>query len=115
MTQTSNNTWGLGLSESGDVFGSTANGEHSVYLGIPNRFYEAVRGWHGNGSIGIADHSKIHPVTSDVRQVDHFGGFTAAAGHELYTARSFPSQFWDRGGLRLRADGAFGSHRLAGA
>ena len=95
LTQTSNNTWGLGLSESGDVFGSTANGEHSVFMAIPNRFYEAVRGWHGNGSSPIDDHKKIHPVTSDVRQVDHFGGYTAAAGHELYTARSFPPEYWD--------------------
>jgi uncharacterized protein len=95
LTQTSNNTWGLGLSESGDVFGSTANGEHSVFMAIPNRFYEAVRGWHGNGSSSIDDHKKMHPVTSDVRQVDHFGGYTAAAGHELYTARSFPPEYWD--------------------
>ncbi len=96
LTTTSNNTWGLGLSENGDVFGSTANGQHTVHLGIANRYYEAVRGFSGNGSDGIEDHNKIHPVTEDVRQVDHFGGFTAAAGHELYTARSFPEAYWDR-------------------
>ncbi len=44
----------------------------------------------------IADHKKFHPVTEDVRQVDNFGGYTAAAGHELYTARSFPTEYWDR-------------------
>ena len=47
LTTTSNNTWGLGFSESGEVFASTANNEHSVFLGIPNRYFEAVRGWHG--------------------------------------------------------------------
>ncbi len=96
LTHTTNNTWGLGLSEEGDVFGSTANVDHSFYVGIPNRFYEGVRGWRGRGGIPIWDHRKFHPITSDVRQVDQFGGYTAAAGHELYTARSFPEAYWDR-------------------
>ena len=96
LTHTTNNTWGLGLSEDGDVFGSTANVDHSFYVGIPNRFYEGVRGWRGNGGIPIMDHKKFHPVTTDVRQVDQFGGYTAAAGHELYTARSFPEAYWNR-------------------
>ena len=30
-----NNTWGLGFNETFDVFGSTANGEHSVYVADP--------------------------------------------------------------------------------
>lgn len=105
LTQTSNNTWGLGLSESGDVFGSTANGEHSIYMAIPNRYYEAVRGWHGNGSMSIEDHKKFHPVTADVRQVDNFGGFTAASGHELYTARSFPQEYWNRASFTCEPTG----------
>ncbi len=96
LTQTSNNTWGLGLSPAGDVFGSTANNEHAVHLAIPNRFFEMVRGWSGHGSEGIADHKQAHPITDDVRQVDWFGGYTAAAGFELYTARSFPKEYWDR-------------------
>jgi putative membrane-bound dehydrogenase-like protein len=96
LTSTSNNTWGLGLAETGEIFASTANNEHSVHLAIPNRYYEAVRGWHGRGSIGIEDHKKFHPITEHVRQVDFHGGFTAAAGHALYTARSFPKEYWDR-------------------
>ncbi len=99
LTTTSNNTWGLGINESGDIFGSTANGQHSVYLSIPNRYYEAVRGWHGNGSAGIDDHKFFHPVTDDVKQVDNFNGYTAAAGHELYTARSFPKLYWDHAAM----------------
>ncbi len=95
LTSTSNNTWGLGLSETGEVFASTANNQHSVFLGVPNRYFEAVRGWHGAGSAGIEDHKKIHPVTDKIRQVDWHGGFTAAAGHALYTARSFPEEFWN--------------------
>jgi putative membrane-bound dehydrogenase-like protein len=96
LGSTSNNTWGLGLSETGSVFASTANGQHSVHLAVPNRTFEGVRGWHGQGVVGIADHHKIHPVTPHVRQVDHHGGFTAACGHALYTARSFPPEYWDR-------------------
>jgi putative membrane-bound dehydrogenase-like protein len=96
LSSTSNNTWGLGLSETGEVFASTANNQHSVHLAIPNRYFERVRGWHGHGSTGIEDHKKFHPVTDKVRQVDFHGGFTAACGHALYTARSFPRDYWDR-------------------
>jgi putative heme-binding domain-containing protein len=31
-----------------------------------------------------------------VRQVDHHGGYTAAAGHALYTARAYPRQYWNQ-------------------
>ncbi len=99
LTSTSNNTWGLGISEAGDIFASTANNEHSIFLGIPNRYFEAVRGWHGAGSAGIADHKEYHPIAGDVRQMDWHGGFTAATGHELYTARAFPPEYWDRAAL----------------
>ena len=45
LRSTNNNSWGVGFSEEGLLFGSTANGNPSVYLPIPNRYYEAVRGW----------------------------------------------------------------------
>ena len=53
-----------------------------------------------------------------MRQVDQFGGYTAGAGHALYTARTFPQQWWNRtafvceptghlvGTFVLRRDGA---------
>jgi putative membrane-bound dehydrogenase-like protein len=96
LGSTSNNTWGLGFSEAGDVLGSTANNNHSFHLALPNRTFESVRGWSGRGLAGIEDHKKIHPITPNVRQVDWHGGFTAAAGHALYTARGFPREYWDR-------------------
>jgi ribosomal protein L25 (general stress protein Ctc) len=34
-------------------------------------------------------------LTPGLRQVDFHGGFTAAAGHNLYTARNFPKQYWN--------------------
>ena len=38
----------------------------------------------------------MHPVTPYIRQVDVHGGYTAAAGHHLYTARAFPKEYWNR-------------------
>ena len=99
ITSTSNNTWGLGINEQGRVFASTANDEHSVELGVANRYFERVRGWQASGSRGIADHKRIHPITRDVRQVDWHGGYTAASGYEIYTARRFPPEFWNRAAL----------------
>lgn len=95
LTSTSNNTWGLGFTETFDVFASTANNTHSVYLGIPDRYYEGVVGIPTNGSIKIDGHYAMHPITEHVRQVDVFGGFTAASGHRFYTARDFPETYWN--------------------
>ena len=35
-------------------------------------------------------------MTPYIRQVDVHGGYTAAAGHQLYTARQFPQRYWNR-------------------
>jgi hypothetical protein len=96
LRSTNNNTWGLGFSEEGFVFGSTANGNPSEHMPIPNRYYEAVRGWSASVLSGIAESNRFEPVTDKVRQVDHHGGFTAAAGHALYTARNYPREYWNR-------------------
>ena len=96
VTPFTNNTWGLGFSETFDIFGSTANNTHSVYVGIPNRYYEGVAGLSGPGRKKIDGHYAMHTNTVNVRQVDVFGGFTSAAGHSLYTARSYPKSYWNR-------------------
>jgi len=93
---TNNNSWGVGFSEEGFLFGSTANGCPSVYLPIPNRYYESVRGWSSTVLQSIAASNKFQPITDKVRQVDWHGGFTAAAGHALYTARTYPPEYWNR-------------------
>ena len=96
LRNTNNNSWGVGLSEEGLVFGSTANGCPSVYLPIPNRYYEKVKGFDGGGVLrNIADSNRMFPITEKVRQVDYFGGFTAGAGHALYTARAYPKPYWN--------------------
>lgn len=97
IRSTDNNTWGLGISEEGLIFGSTANHNPSVFMPIANRYYERVRGWTPALTLGtIADTHLFHAVTDRVRQVDQFGGYTAGAGHALYTARRYPREYWNR-------------------
>jgi putative membrane-bound dehydrogenase-like protein len=95
MTTTSNNTWGFDFNEAGDVFGSTANNAHGWYMAIPHRDI-----WHApltlNGSKNTDTHKDMRTITKKVRQVDVFGGFTAAAGHNFYSARSFPKEYWNQ-------------------
>jgi putative membrane-bound dehydrogenase-like protein len=95
LRSTNNNSWGLGFSEEGLVFGSTANGCPSVYLPIPNRYYDQVRGASAGALQSIASSYRFYPLNDKVRQVDWHGGFTAGAGHALYTARAYPPQYWN--------------------
>jgi putative membrane-bound dehydrogenase-like protein len=94
MTSTSNNTWGFAFNETNDVFGSTANNSHGWYMAIPHSYFNSVNRIE-NGSRSTDTHRDMKPITEKVRQVDAFGGFTAAAGHNFYTARSFPKNYWN--------------------
>lgn len=96
IRSTDNNTWGLGISEDGLIFGSTANRDPSVFMPIPNRYYEQVRGWSPSTLHMISDTHLFDPITTNVRQVDHHGGYTAAAGHSIYTGRKYPQEWWNR-------------------
>ncbi|MBC6996902.1 PVC-type heme-binding CxxCH protein [Cytophaga sp. FL35] len=96
LTNTSNNTWGLGLTEDNSIFASTANNTHSVYVGIPNALMDDIKGIPATGSLKIDGHYAMQPITDNIRQVDVFGGFTAAAGHHFYTARNYPSKYWNK-------------------
>jgi putative membrane-bound dehydrogenase-like protein len=91
-----NNTWGLAFDETFNVFGSTANNEHSVYVAIPLRDYEGISGLRRDGKKKIDGHYAMQANTQKIRQVDSQGGFTAAAGHNFYTARAFPEEYWNR-------------------
>ena len=95
LGNTTNNTWGLGFSEEFDVFISTANNEHSDFFAIPLRYYEKAN-LRERGIEKIDAHYNMHVLTKELRQVDVHGGFTAAAGHSLYTARAFPKEYWNR-------------------
>ena len=96
LRSTNNNSWGVGISEEGLLFGSTANGCPSVYMPIPNRYYESVRGMSPAVLENMADSNRFFPITENVRQVDWHGGFTAGAGSALYTARTYPANYWNR-------------------
>ncbi len=96
IRSSNNNTWGFGMSEDGLIFGSTANHNPSMFMPIANRYYERVRGWSAEQLGTIADTHLFKAITDKVRQVDQFGGYTAGAGHALYTARTYPPQFWNK-------------------
>jgi hypothetical protein len=96
LATTSNNTWGLGFNEEGQVFGSTANGNPAVHMAIPRRYYASVAEWSAPTLEPIADSDEIHPIAENVRQVDHHGRYTAGAGFQFYTARAFPRSYWNR-------------------
>ena len=96
LRSTSNNTWGLCFDESGELFGSTANGCPFVHMPIPNRYYERVKGLSPTVLQNIAADNHIEPITDKVRQVDWHGGFTAASNVSIYTARTYPREYWNR-------------------
>ncbi len=94
VARTSNNTWGLGFTEEGFVFGSTANSRPSNFVHIPLRYYRAM-GLRDTVLPDIADRLDIFPQI-DILQVDQFGRYTAGTAHEVYTARAFPREYWNR-------------------
>lgn len=97
LANTSNNTWGLGFSEENNVFISTANNTHSAYYSMPAKY--AQRSLPGTTVLPVHKldgHYDAHTLTPNLRQVDVVGGFTSAAGHHMYTARSFPKEYWNR-------------------
>ena len=96
LRSTNNNTWGLGIGEDGEIFGSTANHCPSVHMAIPNRFYENVRGWSPQVLSQMSDSFLFQAPTDKIRQVDQFGGYTAGAGHAVYTGRTYPQEYWNR-------------------
>lgn len=95
LGNTSNNTWGLGFSEENDVFVSTANNTHTAFFGMPKRYFDKA-GLNENGIVKLDAHYDMRYAIKNLRQVDVMGGFTAAAGHDLYTARDFPKSYWNK-------------------
>lgn len=97
LAKTSNNTWGLGISEENNVFISTANNTHSAFYSMPAAYMKKTLTGSNLQSVQKIDgHYDVHTMTPNLRQVDVVGGFTSAAGHHLYTARNFPEEYWNR-------------------
>ena len=90
LHQFNNNTWGLGFNDKGDVFGSTANRHPSFFGGIPATVYEGGKGLTAKS---IANTEAFQPITPNIRQVDVFNGYTAAAGHAFANSDNFPESW----------------------
>lgn len=119
LHQFNNNTWGFGQNALGDTFGSTANGNPTFYGYLPAYLLNptqpgfARRGGGGfrpgyrldgdNAADGAAANvrrlpsaksmapgMRMHPNTPNVRMVDNFGGYTAAAGHAFMVSDALP-------------------------
>jgi putative membrane-bound dehydrogenase-like protein len=103
VARTSNNTWGFAFSEDGNMFGSTANSQPSAFVHIPGRYYRSI-GVNNPVLPRIHDRNDIYPLR-EVQQVDQFGRYTAGAAHEMYTARAFPKEYWNRIGFVVEPTG----------
>ncbi|MCI0920922.1 PVC-type heme-binding CxxCH protein [Sphingobacterium rhinopitheci] len=100
LATTSNNTWGLGMTEDNNVFISTANNTHSAFYSMPEKLLQRSLKTIPDGSKinsvqNIDGHYEVHALTPNLRQVDVVGGFTSAAGHQMYTARDYPKDYWN--------------------
>ena len=93
LHQYNNNTWGVGLNEQGDVFGSTANNNPSFFGGVPSRVHNGQRRMTAKM---IASSPRFHPITPNVRQVDAFNAYTAGCGHAFATSSGFPESWRNR-------------------
>lgn len=86
--QFSNNSWGQSFNAAGDDFGGTANNAPIFFGGIPATVVpEGMRAMTAK-KINIED--KAHAITANYRQVDVFGGYTAATGSAFIYSSKLP-------------------------
>jgi putative membrane-bound dehydrogenase-like protein len=98
VARTNNNTWGFAFSEEGYAFGSTANNNPSDFVPFPIRYWRGIGVSEPTLQSIVEGPDNRHDVyaAGQVRQVDQFGKYTAGAGAEIYTARAFPKEYWNR-------------------
>ncbi len=88
LHQFSNNSWAHSQNVAGDDFGGTANNAPIFFGGIPARITpEGMRVMTGK-RINVEE--KVHAITTNYRQVDVFGGYTAAAGSAFIYSANMP-------------------------
>lgn len=91
LHQFTNNAWAHSTNTAGDQFGGTANGAPLFFGGIPaTAFPEGSRGMTAK-KINVVD--TCHTITPNFRQVDVFGGYTAAAGSNFIDSDALPARF----------------------
>ncbi|MBI3879501.1 MAG: c-type cytochrome [Verrucomicrobia bacterium] len=88
LHQFSNNAWGHSANDAGDQFGGTANNAPIFFGGIPATVVPAGVRVMTAKRINVQD--KCHPITPNFRQVDVFGGYTAAAGSAFISSANLP-------------------------
>ncbi|CAN5911335.1 hypothetical protein BH11VER1_BH11VER1_13740 [soil metagenome] len=90
LHQFTNNSWGQSANDAGDQFGGTANGAPIFYGGIPQTVVpEGMRGMTAKKINLVPD---VHTITPNFRQVDVFGGYTAAAGSSFIYSDGLPKR-----------------------
>jgi putative membrane-bound dehydrogenase-like protein len=91
LHQFTNNSWAHSTNDAGDQFGGTANGAPIFFGGIPGTAYpEGSRGMTAK-KINVVE--ACHTITPNFRQVDVFGGYTAAAGSSFIYSNNLPKRF----------------------
>ena len=91
LHQFTNNSWAHSTNDAGDQFGGTANGAPIFFGGIPATAYpEGSRGMTAK-KINVV--GTCHTITPNFRQVDVFGGYTAAAGSNFIYSDNLPKRF----------------------
>ena len=88
LHQFSNNSWGHSVNRAGDQFGGTANGAPIFYGGIPQSVCPPGAQYQTAKKINVEP--KVHAITPNYRQVDVFGGYTAAAGSAFIESANLP-------------------------
>lgn len=91
LHQFTNNAWGHSTNDAGDQFGGTANGAPIFFAGIPATAY--AEGSRGMTAKKINTVDTAHTITPNFRQVDVFGGYTAAAGSNFIDSNALPKRF----------------------
>ncbi|MFM8334286.1 MAG: PVC-type heme-binding CxxCH protein [Opitutaceae bacterium] len=90
LHQFTNNSWGQSINEFGDEFGGTANNAPIFFGGLPATI--TPRGMRAMTAKRINTEDRTHTITPNFRQVDVFGGYTAAAGSAIIHSDNLPAR-----------------------